>query len=189
MQRFSGAFTLFGPNRRPMSIIHVLLIAANSIIIIGGSQLAGGLQSAQDFHNVITRAKAMRAAGQAIFLSVTVFLVYCIYDTIVQCKRDRSGKVHPTLWVLLAVWPLLFIRGVYGILSGLLPAFNYFSPTNYDEHGLKSAFVISEYILGTSMEWSACALLMFTYVTSRGDPRKVDLGQMNQVLKSKCQTA
>ena len=90
-----------------------------------------------------------------------------------QTGAGRRG-VHPMLWILLCVWPLLVARGVYGVLSPVVPAFNYFSVSNYDENGLKNAFVVSEYLLGTTTEWTSCALLMLTYVTSRNDPKRAD---------------
>jgi hypothetical protein len=162
-----------------MSVIHNLLIGANSIIITGGSLLAGGASTARDFNPNETAAKAMRLTGQAIFLSINAFLLYCLCDAIKQCKRE-SGKVHPTLWILLVTWPLLFTRGIYGVLSAVLPAFNYFNPSNYNEEGLTDAFVVSEYILGTTMEWTSCALLMCTYITSRGDPKKEDVDKLRE---------
>jgi len=118
----------------------------------------------------------MRTAGQAAFLTINVFLLYCIFDTIRQSHRDNSDKgTHPTLLLLLATWPLLFVRGLYGIMSGVLPAFNYFNPNNYGNTGLTASFVISEYIMGTTMEWTSCTLLLATYLTSRNDPKKADL--------------
>jgi hypothetical protein len=57
-------------------------------------------------------------------------------------------------------------------MSGVFPAFNYFNPNNYGETGLLDSFVISEYIMGTAMEWTSCALLMATYLTSRNDPKR-----------------
>jgi hypothetical protein len=138
--------------------------------------LAGGHNSVQDFNSNMVTAKAMRTAGQAIFLTINVFLLYCIVDTIRQSRREKPGKgTHPTLLLLLATWPFLFVRGLYGVLSGVLPAFNYFNPNNYGETGLLDSFVISEYIMGTTMEWTSCTLLMATYLTSRNDPKKADL--------------
>ena len=118
----------------------------------------------------------MRTAGQAVFLSINAFLLYCIIDTIKSNRRNSyNGKaVHPTLYLLLSVWPLLFVRGIYGVLSSILPAFNYFNPGNYGANGLTDSFVISEYIMGTTMEWTSCTLLLLTYFTSRRDPKKGD---------------
>jgi hypothetical protein len=160
--------------------MHSLLIGANVIIISGGSLLSGGQQY---FVQNFKTARDMRVAGQSIFLAIHVFLLYCIYDAIIQYKRERGGAVHRTLLLLLAAWPILFIRGVYGILSSIVPAFNYFNPSNYGEFGLTVGFVVSEYILSTTMEWLSCALLMLTYVTSLNDPKEGDLKEWDNVGK------
>ncbi|GLB41454.1 hypothetical protein LshimejAT787_1000540 [Lyophyllum shimeji] len=175
-KRFANSFDLSGSKRSPMGIMHYFLIAANAIIISGGSSAAGGQTNAKDFNANISKAKIMRTVGQSIFLTINALLLVCICQAIVQYRRERPGKkVHPTLLILLAAWPLLFVRGVYGILAGVYPSFNYFNPNNYGEHGLTDAFVISEYILSTTMEWTSCALLMLTWVASRNDPPKVPL--------------
>jgi hypothetical protein len=167
-----------------MAIMHNILIGANCLIISGGSLLAGGHNNVRDFNANLHTAKAMRLAGQGIFLSINVFLLYCIFDAIRQFRRERPGsRVHPTLYLLLATWPLLFVRGLYGILSSLLTAFNYFSPTNYGAHGLTDSFIVSEYILSTTMEWSSCALLMLTYITSRNDLKKGNLQEWDNIGK------
>ena len=138
--------------------------------------LAGGSNSVKDFNSNLSTAKIMRTVGQSIFLTINVFLLYCILDTIRQSRWENPGKrTHPTLLVLVAIWPFLFVRGLYGVMSGVLPAFNYFNPANYEEKGLRTSFVISEYIMGTTMEWASCTLLMITYLTSRNDPKKADL--------------
>jgi hypothetical protein len=152
------------------------LCVADSFFILGGSLLAGAQNSIQEFNSNMVTAKAMRTAGQGVFLTINVFLVYCIIDTIRQSRREIPDKgTHPTLLLLLATWPLLFVRGLYGVMSAVLPAFNYFNPNNYGETGLLDSFVISEYIMGTTMEWTSCTLLMATYLTSRNDSKKEDL--------------
>jgi len=171
-KKFLASVSLFSKPYQPMAIMHYWLIGANAIIISGGSMLAAGQNSYQENYK---KARAMRVAGQSIFLAIHVFLLYCIYDAIIQFKRERGGAVHRTLLILLTVWPLLFVRGLYGILSSVVPLFNYFSPSNYGEFGLTVSFVASEYILCTLMEWLSCALLMLTYVTSLNDPEKGDL--------------
>jgi hypothetical protein len=180
-KRFLASLSFSKPYQ-PMSIMHYWLIGANAIIVAGGSLLAGGRQY---FEQNFSKARAMRVAGQSIFLAINVFLLYCIYDSIIQFRRERGGAVHRTLLLLLAVWPLLFVRGLYGILSSVVPIFNYFSPSNYGAHGLTVGFVVSEYILSTTMEWSSCALLMLTYITSLDDPKKGDLKQWDDVGKGK----
>jgi len=55
-------------------------------------------------------------------------------------------------------------------MSGFLPTFNYFNLDNYGESGMTTSFIISEYIMGTAMEWISCTLLMLTYFTLVNDP-------------------
>ncbi|KIM37943.1 hypothetical protein M413DRAFT_76503 [Hebeloma cylindrosporum] len=175
-KRFLLSFALFGPNRQPMAVMHNVLVGANAIIITGGSLLAGGSNTIEDFDASLSTAKIMRTVGQSIFLAINTFLLYCIVDTIHQSRLENPTKrTHPTLLVFLAIWPCLFVRGMYGILSGVLPAFNYFNPDNYEATGLKNSFIVSEYLMGTTMEWVSCTLLMVTYLTSRNDPKKADL--------------
>lgn len=169
-----------------MNIIHNLLIGANTVIIVGGSELSGATQNDNpaQVNAIFHRAKILRAVGQSIFLSISLFLLYCILDAIRQYRRERSEregrqKTHPTLWILLLVWPLLCVRGIYGILAGVVPAFNYFNPNNYGPVGLINSFVISEYILSTTMEWASCALLMLTFLTSYNDPPLEPLAEWN----------
>jgi hypothetical protein len=167
-----------------MAIMHNMLIAANTLIICGGSLLAGGATNVKQFNANLTTARDMRLAGQSVFLAINTFLVYCIFDSIRQFRREHPGRpVHPTLYILLATWPLLIVRGLYGILSSVVPLFNYFSPSNYGPDGLTSSFVISEYILSTTMEWTSCALLMLTYVSSRNDPKKGHLREWDDIGK------
>jgi membrane-associated HD superfamily phosphohydrolase len=159
-----------GGKAHPMAIVHHLLIAANAVVIAGGSIVAG--TDLETFNKNMPTAKGLRAAGQAMFLTINVFLLFCIFNVIQQSKREHPEKrIHPTLIILLATWPFLFVRGLYGLLSALVPTFNYFNPINYGDTGLTSSFVISEYILSTTMEWTSCALLMATYITSRNDPK------------------
>ncbi|GLB34622.1 hypothetical protein LshimejAT787_0201870 [Lyophyllum shimeji] len=159
LQRLHNGFAVFGSKRRPMTLMHYFLIGANAIII------AGGVNNSRD------TGRIMRTVGQSIFLTVNTILLACIFQAMQQYRRERPGrKMHPTLYVLLAAWPLLCVRGLYGLLAGIYPPFSYFNPDNYDANGLTDAFVISEYILSTTMEWASCVLLMLTYVTSRNDP-------------------
>ena len=138
--------------------------------------MAGGHNSVSEFNRNLKTAKAMHAAGQSVFLTINIFLLYCIVDTIHQlCRKNPGRGTHPTLLILLTIWPLLFVRGLYRVMSGVLPTFNYFNPNNYGEIGLTTSFIISEYIMGTTMEWTSCTLLMATYLTSRNDPKKADL--------------
>ena len=186
-KRFGESMDLFGPRRRPMTLIHWSLIAANAVIITGGSELAGisGITDIAVVNATLHRAKILRTVGQSVFLSINAFLLYCILDSMRMFKREKGGRVHPTLWILLVCWPLLFVRGIYGILSGVLPAFSFFNPDNYSDTGLKAGFVVSEYILSTTMEWTSCALLMLTFFTSLHDPPLEPLKEWNESAEMK----
>jgi hypothetical protein len=119
--------------------------------------------------------KALRTAGQAGLLTVNILFAYCIVNTTRQSRRENPGKrTHPTLLLLLATCPLLLVRGLYGVMSGVVPGFNYYDPNNYGETGLTKPLVVSEYIMGTSMEWVSCTLLMLTYFTSPNDSGTAD---------------
>lgn len=174
-RRIGHSFSLIGKKRHPMGIIHNLLIIGNALIITGGSKLAGASQDPTRKGDVHT-AKILRLVGQSIFLAVNVFLLFCIAKAVKKFKRENGGAVHPTLFVLLAIWPLLLVRGIYGVLAGVVPSFSYFTLSNYDEHGLKGSFVASEYILGTAPEWLSCILLLSTVATSRHDPEPQVVG-------------
>ena len=165
-----------------MAIIHSLLINANIHIIVGGSQFAGisGKTDVTEVEATEKRAKIFCIVGQSIFLAINAFLLYCVLDSIRSYKREK-GKFHPTLWILLACWPLLFVRGIYGILSAALPAFSYFNLDNYG----KTGFIVSEYIWSTTMEWLSCALLMLTFVTSLDDPPLEPLEEWSQSAEMK----
>jgi len=174
-KRLICSFTIIGPSRRPMAVMYNLLIAANALIASGGSLLAEEHNSASQFNWNLTTAKATRMTGQLVLLGINIFLLYCIVDTIRQSRRENPGRgTHPTLLIFLVICPLLLIRGLYGVMSCAIPVFNSFDLNNYGETGIITSFVINEYIMGTTMEWTSCALLMATYITSRNDPQKAD---------------
>jgi len=166
-------------NRRPTSALFILLTAAFSIIVSGGTSVDPGTtdgSTVQQPNRNLPAAKWQRTAGQAVLLIVNIFLLYCIVETIRQSHRENPRKrPHPILLLLLATCPLLLVRGVYGVMSGVLPAFNYFNPDNYGESGMTRLFVISEYIMGTATEWISCTLLMLAYFTLMNDSEVDDL--------------
>ncbi|KAG6852598.1 hypothetical protein C0991_010705 [Blastosporella zonata] len=172
-QRFRDSFVVFGPNRRPMAIMHHLLIIANVLIIVGGVLLAD-TKNAINYFKFLSAAKITRTVGQVVYLTCNVLLLFCILHSMRQYRRENpERKIHLTLYLLFVAWPLLFVRGTYGIISCVYNPFNYFYFGNYGIHGPKDEFVISEYLLATTMEWTSCCLLMLTYVASRNDPPKL----------------
>ncbi|KAJ8520301.1 hypothetical protein ONZ45_g2889 [Pleurotus djamor] len=89
-------------------------------------------------------------------------------------SASEPPSIHPTLILLLLIWPLLVVRGFYGLLSPFVRAFNYFDSSNYGSHGLTLKFVTYEYVLGTTMEWASCALLVGTWWAERYHPGKTE---------------
>ena len=138
--------------------------------------MSGGEQDPSAFNSNpnLNVAKSLRAAGQFVFLAINAFLLYCVVDSMRSDRRQSIvlKSVHPTLYILLATWPLLLVRGIYGFLSAIVPTFNYFDPANYTADGLKDSFVISEYVMSTTMEWTSCVLLLMTYFASKHDPQE-----------------
>jgi hypothetical protein len=128
--------------RAPMMGIHYALIGANAIIISGSSILASSLNTNKpDDPQKADKGKALRSsrcfslllppttsltysltlqsgiAGTAIFLAlVQVFAAVAIAEY--RKKGDR------TLLLILGTWPLLTVRGIYGILAVLINAFS-----------------------------------------------------------------
>jgi len=168
-----GLLVIPGPGRkpRPMSLIHNLLIVANALIISGGSILSGGNDTTATFgsdKDKVNTAKILRSVGQAMFLAINIFLLFVLLHTVRQSRREqrssrRSAALHPTLMLLLLAWPLLLVRGLYGLLYSFVNQFNYFYAGNYTDTGLTHSFIVYEYVLGTTMEWASCALLIATY--------------------------
>ncbi|KAJ8456599.1 hypothetical protein ONZ45_g18656 [Pleurotus djamor] len=78
----------------------------------------------------------------------------------VEPAARPSQSPHPTLLILLVVWPLLVVRGCYGLLGPFIGPFDYFNDDNYGEHGLTAEFVTYEYVMSTTMEWTICTLLV-----------------------------
>ncbi|KAK6205206.1 uncharacterized protein RJT21DRAFT_14024 [Scheffersomyces amazonensis] len=134
----------------PIAVIfHLLLIPANVLIIVGGSQLAGiSIQDANNESSKVHTSKIMRTAGQSVFLFQTVaaigFASYCYF-----VEKIR----HINIYTIFAVAPFITIRGIFGILSIYIQKMNYYDFTNYTVEGLSSSFVTYEYVLATTMEF------------------------------------
>jgi len=181
---FRDSFRIFRKDKTvgPMAILNTLLTFSNTLIIVGALLVIGS--NARQAERNMPIARDMRVLGQSVFLCITIYLLFCIIDSIHQYKQDHPDtRVHPTLYLLLATWPCLFVRGLYGILSPVVTMFNFLSPSNSGPDGLTDGYVISEYLLSTTMEWISCALLMMTYVSSRNDQKKGNLKERKDVRK------
>lgn len=139
-------------------IFHTILIPANALVIAGGSMLAGiSYDQMQQEHSKVQTSKALRTAGQVLFLGMTIFLIAL---NIYVYKKERIRN-HITIAVMCAA-PFLLTRGIFGILSIYITKMNYFQLSNYDQNGsVDHDLVIYEYVLSTSMEM-ICALILMT---------------------------
>ncbi len=77
--------------------------------------LTDNLPTQQDLNT----SKALRLAGQSIFLSINLLLAFSIARTF-RLAIQEIGYVHNTLKLLAVAWPFLVVRGVFGILQGQL---------------------------------------------------------------------
>ncbi|KAK7039980.1 hypothetical protein R3P38DRAFT_2902732 [Favolaschia claudopus] len=172
------AFLVFRDN--PMTFFHSALILANASIITGGSYLAGAdydMPDDPDTKRKLLVSKITRTSGQAVFFAGNAFLLVVILVTMRNNTRDgdsrkKKGTVHPTLWLLLASWFPLIVRGVFGLLQACVWDLSYYNLDNYRADGFTPRFTLIEYLLGVMTEWVACVLLNLTYLTSRHDPPK-----------------
>ncbi len=162
-----------------MGFIHSYLVVANTLIIVGGTMVSRGSGDSEGFESDpqrIQTSKILRTVGQAIFLIINIALLLGILMTAYQARvesnrqdedEETSKYPHPTLIIIFVVWPLLIVRGFYGLLSPFVDPFNYFVLDNYDSHGLTLKFITYEYVLGTTMEWLSCASLIGTWWTEK----------------------
>ncbi|KAJ7915341.1 hypothetical protein B0H13DRAFT_2000495 [Mycena leptocephala] len=176
------AFIVYHDN--PMVFFHSALILANAAIVIGGSYLAGADYtdpSSPDTQRRLRISKITRTTGQSVFLAGNALLLGIILVTMRNNRRDgdtrrKKGTVHPTLWLLFIAWFPLIVRGIFGILQASVFSLSYYNPDNYRATGFTPRFTIIEYLLGVLTEWLACVLLNLTYLTSKNDPKKRDIG-------------
>jgi len=155
---FGNSFKL-GRRFRPISLIIYVPVVANSTVITGGCKLSNGLSDDPD---ALLTAKIMSIAGQSVFLAAVCYFLYCWIEAIHETRRQSRTRKTPTMVkILLSVWILLLIRGIYCILSTTVPALSFFNLENYLE-GDNTSFVVAEYVLGETIEWVACVLMIVT---------------------------
>lgn len=148
--------------RRPSWILiyEFVLIPANTLLIAGGSMMAGvsAEELAAGNNSQFQTSKALRIAGQAIFLALTV-----IFILIALFAYFKEGVRNWTLYSVLIASPFLVVRGVFGVLSIVIKEMNYFNMSNYGSSGISRNLVIYEYVLSTSMETIAMFALVSNY--------------------------
>ncbi|KAG5360085.1 hypothetical protein CJU89_3139 [Yarrowia sp. B02] len=148
--------------RHDVSIyFHYMLIPANVILIVGGTRTIGVSVDEWDSSPLVKQGKILRVVGQAIFLGGCVFLLAYA----VRLRVVKKLKGAPLVAVLLAGPPLL-VRGAYGIIAALVDDYNYYDFNNYSAAGIKTKFIVGEYLMGTTMEYLATMFLLLSHFTT-----------------------
>ncbi|CAN6648275.1 hypothetical protein TRVA0_023S00364 [Trichomonascus vanleenenianus] len=174
MARESGRSPRFYKMTSWAGIFHWLLIPSNALVIAGGSMLAGVNFNAPDAASKVHTAKVLRGVGQAMFVLLNLVSgLLAIY--LIKYKKIRTYMMY----ALLAAWPFLFIRGIFGLLSVFISDINYFDLHNYTANGISPRFIACEYVLATSMEYIAACLILSTYYIK--NPYKKSLDHYNLI--------
>ncbi|GAA6022927.1 hypothetical protein JCM10207_006867 [Rhodosporidiobolus poonsookiae] len=155
--------------RTPISRLTWGLITANALLIAGSGVMASSMSATDenDVHEKENTGKGLRVAGTAVFLVIVqVFLVLCT-----RSYRQRGNR---TLTLIAATWPFLTVRGVYSIISVVIPEYSYSSTKAYTASGFTSEFLVGEHVMGSCMEWLACGLLIATHYSARNGGDELD---------------
>lgn len=88
-----------------------------------------------------------------------------------------KGVKTKTMLVLIAIIPILTVRGVYGIMACKIDDMNYFNVDNYINPHLGERMTIYEYVLSTTMEYLTATLLLNIFWVKKkfGEPHLSDL--------------
>ncbi|KAG5368103.1 hypothetical protein CJU90_0291 [Yarrowia sp. C11] len=140
---------------------HFLLIPANVILIVGGTRTIGVPADEWNTSHLVKEGKILRVVGQSIFLGGCVFIL--AYAVRLRTAKKLSGA--PLTAVLLAGPPLL-VRGAFGIISALVDDYNYYDFNNYGANGLKTKFLLGEYLMGATMEYLATIILLLSHFSA-----------------------
>ncbi|KAJ6522739.1 hypothetical protein B0H19DRAFT_1043459 [Mycena capillaripes] len=177
---FLGPFALLIYRDNIMAAFHILLILANTTIIVGGSFLANADFSQFDSPETqrkLRTSRIARTAGQSVFLACNALLLVILLITARNDRRlnARKGGVHPTLVLLLLAWIPLIVRGSFGVIQSADFELSYYNPNSYGPNGFTAHYTLVEYLMGVTTEWLACVLLSCTYLTSKSDPPKTEI--------------
>lgn len=121
--------------RAPVATIHWALAAANGIIIAGSSILAGAIDPDKASPSKEHLGKVLRALACVFFsapaadMTATGVVGTAIFLTLVQAFlliAIQSYRRHGdrTLAIILLTWLFLTLRGIYGIITVVMPAFS-----------------------------------------------------------------
>lgn len=161
------------------AIFHWLLVPANAMVIAGGSMLTE-IENYDAERKQVRISKGLRTAGQALFLSLTIIILLLGLNAF----RKERVRNHFNVTIILAC-PFLIVRGVFGILSIYIENMNYYQLSNYSGAGINHMLVIYEYVLSTTMEFSASILIVSNFFLEKQADRDADKDEEKQNKKSK----
>ncbi|CAN3356738.1 hypothetical protein DICA3_C05270 [Diutina catenulata] len=143
----------------PSTIFHWSLLPAN-ILVVYGVTILGRLTPAEVAANpgLQSRSEGCRAAGQAMFLCLTL----TVFTLSLNCYFRQKVR-QPELYVIWFAFPFLLCRGIYGVISVFVPAMDLFDRRNYTINGAKTEFVIMEYCLAITTEFITAVMLVGVY--------------------------
>jgi hypothetical protein len=153
----------------PVVIFTWLLVPANILVIAGGSMLANGDPDSPNYDSLATKSLGVRVTGQIIFL----ILVIVLGLTSIWLSTKKQVRNYTVMAASASSIPLL-IRGIYGVVSCFINELNYFRLDNYSHSGLSTKFVACNYVLGTTMEFSAAFILLSSYFIRNPYKRSLD---------------
>lgn len=143
----------------PKAMFTWILVPANALTLAGGFMISRDVNKYTGNHSVSSESVGLRATGQLAFLAVTLALSVRSVS-VAKRNRVRNCTASTVSWACL----FLVVRAIYGFISCFIQRLNYFNPDNYFRHtGAYPIFTTVNYILGTTMELSAAALLLSSY--------------------------
>lgn len=106
--------------------------------ITGGSLLAGGTSDASQSWDTnsdqLTKSKALRGTGQALFFVLMLFVYGCVFFALRRCFSSAASaeerSEHHILIILLLTFPFMTTRGIFGILQGVVNSLNVSTPSS-----------------------------------------------------------
>lgn len=161
---------------------YILLIAANGMVIGGGTMMSSASEldpDGSEYKSRLNTSRILRGTGQSLFLALTVLVVLIV----TSCYKYARMRNRITIVLILAC-PFLIVRGIYGVLSIFVPSIDYFNFSNYSERGMSNKFLVAEYCMSTTMEYVAASLLLLSQclqLTINSTPESYDLTTENSV--------
>ncbi|SCW00566.1 LAFE_0C07030g1_1 [Lachancea fermentati] len=169
----------------PVLYFHYSLAGANALIIVGSLKGMNTDLSDPSRASEIHTGVILRDVGTALFMAWVLVLGYFCFRSYKYAQTRNQTRF---LFIIGATVIPLLVRGVYGILACEITQWNYALPESYDSQGLKPGALAAEYLLGTTMEWSTCLLLLCTSFISLDNGRSQGSSLLNEKVNSKDKT-